>query len=323
MSAKITLMPGRGKSAICNTKPRKPGKRGACSGWTRGAVLRNADFLGSIVPEELTGVGVACSLTVLDCPPSPEAWQDARRAFIRRLERMGLVRFHWLTEWQLRERSGGGPVPHLHCILFFKEGASSALAGWVIKHWLEVTSDWRSSGYGQDAKGVTDKIQGWLQYLSKHGSRSVSNKQRIAGMIPDAWSTAGRLWGKGGDWPTSSVAVLADDRTFFLYRRLMRNHAKAAARERLRKARHHGNAQQERSALRSLLFSRDSLKYPYAPRGQEVRQPQTQAQIIRAARCRPMSGFLPDRDVFRWLQALPPSSWSPIEDPAQIEGDAA
>lgn len=307
MVSKITLSPGRGKAAKINNKPRKPGKRGECSGWTLGAARRNADFLGSIIPQELTGHGVACSLTVKDCPPTSKEWHEVREALLQRLRRMGLLRFHWVTEWQMRSRHGGGAVPHMHGIFFFEDPAC-VMAEWIKKHWLEVTRDFGSEYWAQHASGVP-RLAGWLQYLTKHGSRSVSNVQRLRGVMPEEWDTAGRLWGKGGEWPTRSQAVIADDRVFYAYRRLLRNHDKAQAQTRLRQARQWNNAKQIRQALRSISYSRDILKYPKAPRAGVEREQMPRAQIVQVSRIRAVSGFLGDFDVDRWLHSLPPHLW--------------
>lgn len=307
MPAKITLSPGRCKGARTMDHRRKPGKRGECKGWTAGAARRNADFLGSIIPHELTGNGVACSLTLKHCPPTAQAWTDCREKLLWRLGRMGLIRFHWVTEWQMRSRHGDGPVPHLHGILYFSE-PSETMAAWVTHHWLSVTRDYGSEAWAQDAKGVP-RLSGWLQYLTKHGSRSVKNAQRLRGEMPDEWQTAGRLWGKGGDWPTRSQAVIADDRVFYAYRRLVRGFERSQATTRLAAARRHRNAKQEAQALKGLSFSGRLLKYPQAPRTWQEAQPRSQAQLAAASALRPVSGFLSDFALDRWLQSLPPDLW--------------
>lgn len=307
MVSKITLSPGRGKASKVSNHRRKPGKRGECRGWTAGAARRNADFLGSIVPHELDGHGVACSLTVRIAPGTAKEWHEIREALLQRLRRMGLIRFHWVTEWQLRSRHGGGPVPHMHGIFYFPHRAEK-MAEWVIHHWLEVSQSFGSERWAQDAKGVP-KLSGWLQYLTKHGSRSVSNVQRMRGTMPEEWETAGRLWGKGGEWPTRSQAVIADDRVFYAYRRLLRKHAEAEARARLLNARRWRNGRQERQALRSLSISRQCLKWPRAPRKGEQPQDLTIAQVAHQSRCKALSGFLGDVDVDRWLHTLPAEWW--------------
>lgn len=307
MTAKITLSPGRCKGAKAMNHKRKPGKRGDCRGWTTGAARRNADFLGSIVPQELTGNGVACSLTVKDCPPTAKAWADCREKLLWRLGRMGLIRFHWVTEWQMRSRHGGGPVPHMHGIMYFEE-PSVVMAEWVKRHWLEVTRDYGSEDWAQDAKGVP-RLSGWLQYLTKHGSRSVGNAQRLRGEMPEEWQTAGRLWGKGGEWPTRSQAVIVDDRVFYAYRRLVRGYERSQAATRLATARQWRNAGQEAGAIRSLAYSRQILKYPKAPRSADDAKPRNALQLRAVSALRPVSGFLSDFALDRWLHALPEHLW--------------
>lgn len=320
VTAKITVSPLRGKAAKISNHKRSPGKRGMCEGWTMGAARRNADFLGSIDPELLTGYGVACSLTVRDVPASPQEWADLRNAFFHRLKRMGLIRFHWVTEWQMRGRYGGGPAPHLHGLLYFDE-PSEVMAEWVKKHWLDVTAHLKTLSCSQEAKGVP-KLSGWLQYLTKHGSRSIGNKQRLAGVLPDTWETGGRLWGKGGDWPTRSTAYVAQDSLFYAYRRLLRNHAKAEATAQLRRWQGK-DAWKVGNALRAITYSRQTLKYPRAPRAGLEAQTLPPSQCADLSRVRGVSGFLREADVLRWLHAQPRALWREIEDHREAPEGAA
>ncbi|WP_425527867.1 rolling circle replication-associated protein, partial [Xylella fastidiosa] len=63
--------------------------------------------------DKLTGVGLALTLTVRDCPATAQEWQRMRRAWEKRMKRAGMIRVHWVTEWQRRG------VPHLHCAIWF------------------------------------------------------------------------------------------------------------------------------------------------------------------------------------------------------------
>lgn len=135
-------------------------------------------------------------------------------------------------------------------------------------------------------------------------------------MIPEAWETAGRLWGRGGEWPTRSQAVIADDRVFYQYRRLLRNHDKAQAQTRLRLARQWKNPKQEKTALTSIRYSRQLLKFPNR-RGPRDRQPMQHAQLVNISRARPVTGYLGEFAVDRWLHSLPPNWWRYEEDADQ------
>lgn len=320
MTAKITVSPLRGKAAKISNHKRSPGKRGQCSGWTMGAARRNADFLGSIDPELLTGYGVACSLTVRDAPPSPQVWAAMREALLKRLKRMGLIRFHWVTEWQMRSRHGGGPVPHMHGIFYFTE-PPNVMAEWVKRHWLDISAEYGTEMWAQNAKGVP-QLAGWLQYLTKHGSRSVGNVQRLRGCIPDAWETAGRLWGQGGDWPTRSTAFVTHDAVFYAYRRLLRNHARAEAAARLQRCRAWGG-NKLKAAVKSVTHSRQILKYPRAPRAGLEAQTLPPSECADLSRVRGVAGFLREADVLRWLYAQPQVMWREVEDHREAPEGAA
>lgn len=81
---------------------RPRGERGLVGGWSHGSTSRNIAFLRSIDESLLTGAGLALTLTVRDCPDTSDEWHSIRRAFERRLKRMGLIRMHWVIEWQRR-----------------------------------------------------------------------------------------------------------------------------------------------------------------------------------------------------------------------------
>lgn len=309
----ITLQPGLFKAAVSSDHKRKPGKRGACRGWSLGAARRNRDFLGSIIPEELTGHALAVSLTVRDCPGTSQEWHECREALLQRLRRKGLIRFHWVTEWQMRRSANvSHPCPHLHGIFFFSEPAD-AMARAVTRDWLEVTRAYGSSVRGQHASGVP-KVAGWLQYLSKHGSRGVFNDQRTLGVMPDDWLTAGRLWGKGGTWPVRSQRVDLDARLWFQLRRLALRHDRAQARSAFDKAKATGKAERIKAARRSLSSSRENLKRKVAYRLQDLPRPVHKGILRQTSENTAVACFLPDFAVDRWLQTLPPELWAYREE---------
>ena len=72
-------------------------KRGQVEGWSEGAVRRNTEFLMSVRDGDLTGAGVAITLTLRECPPTADAWHRIRRAWVERMERAGMTRLHWVT----------------------------------------------------------------------------------------------------------------------------------------------------------------------------------------------------------------------------------
>ncbi|WP_201793931.1 hypothetical protein, partial [Escherichia coli] len=69
-----------------------------------------------------------------------------------RLRRAGLVRLHWLTEWQKRG------VPHLHGIAYFPAAYEASTVGW---NWIAVAEKYGANIRSQHVVPVTD-MQGWL-----------------------------------------------------------------------------------------------------------------------------------------------------------------
>lgn len=306
MPAKITMGPLGGKGALLSHHKRTPGIRGECRGWSVGASRRNRDFLNSIIPGDLDGHGVSFSLTVRDIPENAEAWERLRGALLDRLRRMGLKRFHWVTEWQERG------APHLHGIAYFVQ-PQEVMACWVVHHWLQVSAPYGSGYRSQDAKGVP-RLSGWLQYLTKHGSRTASNRQRLLGAMPPGWEKAGRLWGKGGEWPVRSQAVECDEATLFAYRRILRRHAAASARSALVKAR---GTEGEAKARRWVTVTENAGKWVGRIRPGEP--PLTPAQRATRSRMRGAHGYLGDADVDRWLHQCVREWWGYIEEAEATE----
>src|SRR5690606_34001000 len=193
-------------------------KRGEVEGWSLGATRRNTEFLMSVDEKRLTGAGVALTLTLRDCPATPEEWHRLRRAWIERMRRAGMIRLHWVTEWQRRG------VPHLHCAIWFAEGYEIHTA---CRAWVELASAYGAGDRGQHGRMIDGPI-GWFQYLAKHASRGVKHYQRSGDNIPEAWqSKTGRVWGKSGDWPTVAPRQFGlEDQTgdggYFRLRRMVR-----------------------------------------------------------------------------------------------------
>lgn len=224
--------------------------RGEVSGWTDGATRRNTRFLYSVREHELTGIGIAVTLTIRDCPPSAEQWHRLRKAWIMRMQRKGMVRLHWVTEWQRRG------VPHLHCAIWFPDALKDQFGDQVLGYlhflvcaaWCELAAPFTAGFKGQHVRLITGPV-GWFQYLSKHASRGVKHYQRSSANLPTAWQEkTGRMWGHWGDWPVrDSVRLELQMDGFHALRRLIRGW-------RLADARASGDRYRIRSA-RSMLTS--------------------------------------------------------------------
>lgn len=229
MQHRITIFRHGAKSGTApgHVPPDRP-ERGIIGGWSSKAARRNAEFLQSVDYDQLTGLGLAFTGTVRDCPSTPDDWKRTRSNFFKRLRRLGLIRAHDVTEWQRRG------VPHLHGMLFFPECSGSeyiALHRAVRDAWLAVTA-----GYGTSARGVhiapmTDAA-GWAEYTAKHAARGVNHYQRSKDNIPASWTNGtGKMWAVLGEWPVCEpMGFQADFKAFTAYRRLCRSWRKSTAR---------------------------------------------------------------------------------------------
>ena len=248
---KLTLQASGLKTAKAPGFNGAPEKRGQVLSWSRGSARRNEDFLRSIDPTELSGACISFTLTVRDLPATSEHWTATRNNFFRRLRHHGLVRLHWLTEFQTRG------APHLHGICYFD---SPLTAEWLVWQWIEQTGCYRAAARGQHARQV-DALVGWLQYLGKHGARSVGHYQRS--VITPGWKKTGRLWGKLGEWPLDVEELFIPNKLFFKVRRFVRNRLVAECRAdllRFRKARNVHDVRRFHVARRRLVYLRRRLK---------------------------------------------------------------
>jgi len=205
----------------------KRAKRGTVQGWSEGATRRNTAFLRSIREDQLNdGPGYALTLTLRHCPATPAEWHKLRRTWEKRMSRLGMIRLHWVTEWQKRG------VPHLHAAIWFPDPYTAQKA---ITAWVDVAAPYGASERGQHLRMIDGPI-GWFQYLSKHASRGVKHYQRNPEGIPPHWQgNTGRIWGKSGEWPISAPSRInlqneRGDRGFFAFRRLVRSWRTADAR---------------------------------------------------------------------------------------------
>lgn len=168
-------------------------------GWSPGSVRRNTAFLRSVDETQLSGEGWTFTLTVKDCPPDSREFHRMRRAYLKRLKRAGMIRLHWVIEWQRRG------VPHLHGIAYFDPATERRTLAAALGSWLTVAADYGAAPSGQHIVSVTDAV-GWLKYLAKHAARGVHHYQRSPESVPVSWKgETGRMWGHVGDWPREPV----------------------------------------------------------------------------------------------------------------------
>ena len=151
---------------------------------------------------------------------------ELRRAFEMRMVRAGMLRMHWVTEWQRRG------VPHLHGVLWWPDIYDMDT---IVRAWIAVAEQYGAGVRGQHAAPITNAV-GWFQYLSKHAARGVLHYQRSAENIPPGWrERTGRVWGKVGDWPVrDAIRINLQDQHgdggWFAFRRLCRSWRMADAR---------------------------------------------------------------------------------------------
>lgn len=204
------------------------GKRSIVGGWSQSTTRRHVKFLRSIRVSDLTGMGFSYTLTVRDCPPTPDAWLKIREAYFKRLNRLGSLRIHWLTEWQRRG------VPHLHGSVYFQDegiplgnmyiSSPVEICTLLTDQWCRVASKYGASPRGQFVTEIYDSL-GWAKYVAKHSARGVAHYQRSSENIPESWTKGtGRMWGFKGDWVihTPMVFEFPSMRTYWRLRRLIR-----------------------------------------------------------------------------------------------------
>ncbi len=223
-------------------------KRDAVEGWTNSSTRRNTRFLYSVDERSLTGDGFALTLTVRDCPGTADDWMQLREKFVKRLRRMGLIRCHWLTEWQRRG------VPHMHAAVWFDEGLRDRdpfAIGTIKAHWCDLAARHTAGRSGQHVEAISDSV-GWFKYLSKHAVRGLGHYQRSSESIPPGWKKTGRMWGHLGEWSTvDPVRYTLTNDAFWSFRRMVQ-------RWRLADARASGDRFRLRAARRMLQCSERS-----------------------------------------------------------------
>jgi len=227
------------------------GKRGQVEGWSVNAVRRHTRWLYAVDSTRLDGHGWSLTLTLRDCPPTPEAWGVLRKRYLQRIRDTGaMVRLHWVTEWTRRK------VPHMHLAIYLEPDLSPAQAHrLLIAPWLDLAAEYGVGPKGQHLAPITGAV-GWLEYLSKHAARGVAHYQRSG--KPPGWETTGRLWGHAGSWPVDEPAEITLTRAeFFRFRRLVRAWRIADARRELVEA---ADPAARQKAVRRLVSARHMLR---------------------------------------------------------------
>ena len=195
-------------------------KRSVVKGWSSAAVRRHTKWLYSVDADDLAAggeVGLALTLTMRNCPASADDFHALRRAWIKRLERRGLQRLHWVIEWQRRG------VPHIHAAVYFPDDTGHTmeeLAAIAVFAWTNVAEEYGALVQAQHFDQIQGAL-GWLQYLSKHAARGAQHYQRQGS--PEGWERTGRLWGHVGEWPTlEPMKYSMSMPAYHRYRRLVR-----------------------------------------------------------------------------------------------------
>ncbi len=104
------------------------------------------------------------------------------------------------------------------------------MGAWPVETWLRLAARYGAREVGQDFKAI-DGARGWLEYLSKHSSRTATHYQRRG--KPEGWESTGRVWRYGGEWPRGErLRVHLDEgsKIFHRFRRLVRSMVVADAR---------------------------------------------------------------------------------------------
>jgi hypothetical protein len=118
---------------------------------------------------------------------------------------------HWLVEFQSRG------APHMHLFLVLHWSGAFKFRSVLMQKWLSLVASTGALERGQHTSQLDDPL-GWLRYLARHGSRSISHYQRDG--LPDGWTVTGRLWGRFGPWHLSSERYVCNDRVYFQLRRI-------------------------------------------------------------------------------------------------------
>lgn len=102
-------------------------ERSEIKGWTKGAARRNKLFLMSVDPVEVQqDLTYAITLTLPETPDTAKDWQTIVNRFLTAMRRLGMIRYHWVTEWTRKGR------PHLHATIAFAGRSPVKPAYWPL-----------------------------------------------------------------------------------------------------------------------------------------------------------------------------------------------
>lgn len=247
-------MPSGVKGGHGSTGNTSPAKRGNCNGWSAGSARRNMNFLMSIDSNLIRGPGFAFTLTIRDLPASHDEWARLIDNLRKFAYRHGAIRDHWVTEWTKAGK------PHLHGILYNDpEDHNSRLPIQLVNHWLKLTKHLGTSGVAQHWRELGG-LTGWLKYVSKHAGRGFAHYQRQKGELPSQWQKTGRMWGKGGHWPTLSVEYGLNQRAFYSFRRILKRYLVSQSRSAYLVQMSYNNEKDALPHLKQMLYRKSMLK---------------------------------------------------------------
>jgi hypothetical protein len=256
--AKVTFGPNGLKAAVPGPGNPNPAKRGNIVGWSAAAARRNRTFLQSVVLPDVEGAGFFFTLTVRDLPASSKEWARMVDVWLKWIRAHGCIRHHWVVEFQRRG------VPHLHVVAYWPTAHVQSDLGWhdplfgAVDHWLALTAHLGSSPLSQQVRQCDRRVE-LLRYMAKHSARTADHYQRQAQALPKGWQSVGRLWGKGGTWPTRSEVWETNDVGWFVFRRRVRWWLKREAARKLALVPPHDDAGRV-AARRAIVHARTCLR---------------------------------------------------------------
>ncbi len=140
------------------------------------------------------------------------------------------------------------------------KGHSEGLGRQVKAAWLEIAAEYRPAARAQYVTPITG-AEGWFQYTAKHAARGVQHYQRNG--KPPGWEKTGKLWNKGGEWPTvEAIKASITLGEFWQVRRSVRRYAIAAARSEALRYERIGQPVKAAGAWRRVGYLRRMFKNP-------------------------------------------------------------
>jgi hypothetical protein len=252
--AKITVMRSGVKGGVGSSGNNTPKTRGDCNGWSAGSARRNMNFLMTIDSNLINGPGFAFTFTIRDLPASHSEWARLIDNLRKFAYRNGAIRDHWVTEWTKAGK------PHLHGIVYNDpENHNPSLPIQLEGHWLKLTKHLGTSSVAQHWRAL-EGLTGWLKYVSKHAGRGFAHYQRQKGELPSQWQKTGRMWGKGGQWPTLSAQYDLNQRAFFTFRRILKRYLVSQSRSAYLVQMGYNNKKDAAPHLKQLIYRRSMLK---------------------------------------------------------------